>query len=205
MLDLDIKWDERYRTGDLPWDTGKTSGELMRVIAEEKILPCKALELGCGTGTNSIWLAQQGFDMTAVDISPAAIQRARDIASKVAVRFLVADVLAPLKIEDRFAFFFDRGCYHVVRRVDVAAYLHTLDTLLSSGAQGLILAGNAKEPSPPHQGPPYVSEDELRSELGQLFDIKQLREFRFDSAPSHNENFLAWSILVRKKAERAKF
>jgi hypothetical protein len=122
----------------------------------------------------------------------------------VAVRFLVADVLVPPKIEDRFAFLFDRGCYHVVRRVDVAAYLRTLDALLTSGALGLILAGNAKEPSPPHQGPPTVSEVELRSELGQLFDIKQLREFRFDPAPSHNVNFLAWSILVRKKAERAR-
>jgi SAM-dependent methyltransferase len=197
----EFQWDERYKTGDLPWDTGKTSAELMRVIAEQKIAPCKALELGCGTGTNSIWLAQQGFDMTALDISPTAIQRAKDIASRVAVRFLVADVLDLPRLEERFSFFFDRGCYHVVRRVDVGAYLHTLDNLTTPDALGLILAGNAKEPSPPHQGPPTVNEEELRRELGQVFDIQQLREFRFEPPPCHKENFLAWSILVRKKAK----
>jgi methyl halide transferase len=173
----------------------------MRVIAEEQIAPCKALELGCGTGINSIWLAQQGFDMTALDISPLAIQRARDIASKVAVRFLVGDVLDPPRIEDKFSFFFDRGCYHVVRRTNVSAYLRTLDELITPDAVGLILAGNAREPSPPHQGPPTVSEEEIREELGRLFDFKQIREFRFASPPGRNENFLAWSCLVRKKAK----
>lgn len=199
MTEPAINWDERYKTGDLPWDTGMTSAELMRVLAEEKIMPCKALELGCGTGTNSIWLAQQGFDMTALDLSPLAIQRARDIASRVAVRFLVGDVLAPPRIEDKFSFFFDRGCYHAVRRLDVAGYLRTLDQLLNANALGLILAGNAKEPSAPHQGPPTVSEEELRRELGELFEIKQLREFHFESPPGRSENWLAWSILLRKK------
>jgi SAM-dependent methyltransferase len=192
------RWDERYRTGDLPWDTGKTSAELVRVIAEQKIAPCKALELGCGTGTNSIWLAQQGFDVTALDISASAIQRARDIASRVAVRFLVGDVLDPPRIEERFSFFFDRGCYHAVRRVDVAGYLRTLNNLTAPGAVGLILAGNAKEP-PLQKGPPTVSEEDLRSELGQVFDIQQLREFRFTPPPGSSENWLAWSCLVRKK------
>lgn len=199
LTDEAVRWDERYKTGDLPWDTGKTSSELMRVIAQEHIAPCKALELGCGLGTNSIWLAQQGFDMTALDISPSAIQRARDIASRVAVRFLVGDVLDPPRIEDKFSFFFDRGCYHAVRRVDVAGYLRTLDRLLTPDAIGLILAGNAKEPPPPNQGPPTVSEEDLRQELGQLFDIQQLSEFRFDAPPSHGVGYLGWSILVGRK------
>jgi hypothetical protein len=117
----------------------------------------------------------------------------------VAVRFLVGDVLAPPKIEDKFSFFFDRGCYHAVRRTDVNGYLRTLDELTAPGAMGLILTGNAKEPSPPGQGPPVVSEEEIRAELGRLFEIKQLREFRFDSPPGRSESFLAWSCLVRKR------
>ena len=65
-------WEERYRKGETPWDTGHPSTELQRVIREEKIRPCRAIELGCGTGNNAVWLAQQGFDVTAVDLSSLA-------------------------------------------------------------------------------------------------------------------------------------
>ena len=56
------RWDERYEKGETPWDTGQPSSELQRILAEEAIAPCRALELGCGTGTNAVWLAQQGFE-----------------------------------------------------------------------------------------------------------------------------------------------
>lgn len=48
------RWEERYRTGDTPWDTGQPSSELQRVIAEEQISPCRTIELGCGSGTNAV-------------------------------------------------------------------------------------------------------------------------------------------------------
>ena len=55
--------------------------------------PGRALELGCGTGTNTVWLAQHGFDCTGVDLSPRAIARARQRADEagVQVNFLEAD------------------------------------------------------------------------------------------------------------------
>src|SRR5947199_7888222 len=111
------KWEERYRTGDVPWDTGRVSSELVRVIRDEKIQPCRAIDLGCGTGSNAVWLAQQGFDATGVDIAPRAIERGRQraAAAGVAVNFLAADLLNPPDLGSPFRFFFDRGCYHVVR------------------------------------------------------------------------------------------
>jgi methyl halide transferase len=60
-----IEWNDRYRDGDLPWDTGQNSSELQRVLGRNPIQPCRALELGCGTGTNSVWLAQQGLKLLA--------------------------------------------------------------------------------------------------------------------------------------------
>ena len=57
-------WEESYRSGNAPWDTGRCSSELIRVVREHKIQPCRTVELGCGTGTNSIWLAQQGWTVT---------------------------------------------------------------------------------------------------------------------------------------------
>src|ERR1700742_1438089 len=90
-----IEWNDRYRDGNLPWDTGRPSSELQRVVSQNVIEPCRALEIGCGTGTNGVWLAQQGFDVTGVDVAPLAVERAgqRAEAAGVQARFLVADVL----------------------------------------------------------------------------------------------------------------
>jgi SAM-dependent methyltransferase len=193
------RWDQRYREGDTPWDTGQPSSELLRVVAAEGIKPCRAVELGCGTGTNSLWLASRGFDVVGVDISEVVIERARArAAGEPRARFVVADVLTPLDLGEPFPFFFDRGCYHVVRRDDVAAYLRTLGRITTADAVGLVLAGNAREKHEP--GPPVVSEEELRAELGRVFSIAWLREIRFDAAPGIPVRFLGWSCLVRKHA-----
>jgi SAM-dependent methyltransferase len=191
------RWNERYQSGDVPWDTRYPSTELIRTIQEEGIQPSRALELGCGTGTNAIWLAQQGFDVTAVDFSPLALEQARNQAAVAGVRpqFLQADVfnLPPLA---PFPFFFDRGCYHVVRRLNVDKFLSSLERVIQPGALGLVLTGNAKEKHEP--GPPVVSEQEIRQELGRLFEIVRLREFRFDQVESVGVRFLGWSCLVRR-------
>ena len=193
-------WNRQYRAGRLPWDTGRPSTELRQVVAGIK--PCRAIEFGCGRGTNAVWLARQGFDVTAVDLSRRAIHGARQraAAAGVHVRFLVADLTEAWKLGGPFAFFFDRGCYHAVRRIDAGPYLQLVERITAPGAVGLVLTGNAKEPHDP--GPPVVTEEELRREWGQGFDVVRLREFRFD-ATYGDEAFLAWSCWLRKRATHA--
>jgi len=113
-----IEWNDRYREGNLPWDTGRPSSELERVLSRNAIGPCRALEIGCGTGTTSVWLAGHGFEVTGIDVAPLAVEQAdeRARAAGVNVHFLVADVLDLPELDGPFAFFFDRGCYHAVRR-----------------------------------------------------------------------------------------
>jgi methyl halide transferase len=196
MSDL-AHWNERYLSGNIPWDTGQPSTELIRTIEEESLLPSRVIELGCGTGTNAIWLAQNGFEVTAVDLSPLALERARQKAAsaEVSIRFAEADVLDPPPLGEPFPFFFDRGCYHVVRRLDVTKFLATLERLCQPGTIGLVLTGNAKEKYEP--GPPVVSEAEIRQELGRGFEIVRLREFRFDESQGC-PRFLGWSCLLRR-------
>src|ERR1044072_7675074 len=94
MADKRRDWNESYLTGDTPWDSGIRSRELARVLKEEQILPCRAVELGCGTGTNAIFLAQQGFDVTAIDLSPRGLEQAirRADEADVEVNFLLGDL-----------------------------------------------------------------------------------------------------------------
>ena len=77
-----IEWNERYRNGNLPWDTGLPSSELQSVFSRNTIQPCRALELGCGTGTNSVWLAQQGFEVTGIDLATLAVEQAEKSSSR---------------------------------------------------------------------------------------------------------------------------
>jgi SAM-dependent methyltransferase len=193
-----IEWNDRYRDGNLPWDTGWPSSELQRVLDRNPVQPCRALELGCGTGTNCVWLAQQGFEVTGIDVAPLAVERAEERAHAAGVRahFVVGDVLQLPDLGGPFAFFFDRGCYHAVRRDAPDQYAPAVARQLVSGGRGLILAGNAREPHDP--GPPVVSEEQIRDELGVAFQILDLHEFRFDEAPVVSERFLGWSCLVEK-------
>jgi SAM-dependent methyltransferase len=193
-------WDVHYQSGMPPWETGRPSEELQRVLAERKIAPCRMIELGCGSGINAVWLAQQGFDVTGVDVSSLAIAKAKERAriANVNVRFRLADVLDLPDDIGTFAFFFDRGCYHAVRRDDVQAYLRTLEQVTAPGGMGLVLTGNAKSTHEPTMGPPVVSEPEIRSELGSVLEIVQLREFFFDQIEG-GVRFLAWSCLLRRE------
>ena len=198
----ETRWNNRYRDGDTPWDTGFPSTELQRSLAEAKLTPCRALELGCGTGTNTVWLAQQGFDCTGIDLAPRAIAQAqqRAQAAGVSVCFVRADLAALPDLGERYEFFLDRGCYHAVRRIDVQPYLTALECWLAPRAQGLVIAGKPMPQGP--QGPPVVTEEELRRELGTLFEIVRLRTFWLDSVPgsssSSSDTWEAWSCWVRR-------
>src|SRR5262245_22762460 len=194
-----IDWNDSYRDCNLPWDTGQPSSELQRVLSQHTIQPCRALELGCGTGTNSVWLAQQGFEVTGIDLAPLAVERAekRAQAAGVSVHFVVADVLHMPDLGSPFGFLFARGCYYAVGRHAPQQYAPAVTRQLASGARGLILAGNAREPHDP--GPPVVTEEQLRDELGLSFEVLELHEFRFDEAPGVPERFLGWSCLVEKR------
>jgi hypothetical protein len=132
-------------------------------------------------------------------VAPLALEQAqkRAHAAGVRVHFVVADLLHSPDLHGPFEFFFDRGCYHAVRRNGLAQYAPAVARQLAAGGRGLILAGNAREPHDP--GRPVVTEEELRGELGSAFQILDLHEFRFDEAPGVTERFLGWSCLVEKR------
>jgi SAM-dependent methyltransferase len=195
------RWDSRYRGDSRPgWDKGFPSTHLKAAVEGGVIKPGRAVVLGCGTGTNAIYLAKAGFDVTAIDIAPTALQLAEEKAKKaeVKVRWLLADVLAPPEDLATFDFIFDRGCYHGVRRSNAKGYVKTLKQLSRLGTRILIIAGNANEER--HYGPPRVKEEELRSDFSADFDFAQLKTVRFDSVDSQQKGALAWSVLLSRKA-----
>jgi SAM-dependent methyltransferase len=120
-----------------PWDTGISPPELLSHIQSHP--PGKALDLGCGTGTNVITLAKNGWQVTGVDFAPRAIALARQKARQ-------AGVTADLRVEDvthlehitgPFDLVLDMGCFHSLGEEGRKAYLQNMQRFL--GPQGVFL------------------------------------------------------------------
>ena len=81
-----------YRLGFTPWDGHPIAQNLQDLV--ENCRAGKALDLGCGTGDSSIYLAQHGWQVTGVDYVPTALEKARvkAAATKASVDFVRADV-----------------------------------------------------------------------------------------------------------------
>lgn len=198
-------WDQRYRDADTPWDSGVPSKVLTEAIESGLIKPCRALELGCGTGTNAIFLAKSGFEVTAVDLSSVAIEQARRKAEEagISINFMQADVSALPYDGPPFQLVFDRGTYHIVRSENLLGLQKTLAKVVAPGGYYLVLAGNANENAPPDRGPPRVTAHELTSELEfDQFDLVSLEESHFNGIRIGSEILtpLAWKAILRRRA-----
>lgn len=188
-------WNSRYEAGTTPWDSGLVSRELRSRIEEEGIQPGRALELGCGSGTNAVFLAELGFQVTATDCSDVAIQRGQELARErgVEVNWLCGDV-CELDLGEPFPFVFDRGCFHCCRR-ERMPILPALERATRPGSEMLVLTGNANEQR--EHGPPQLTEAELREELSGLFSVDSLREFYFED-PGGVQGPLGWSCWMTR-------
>ncbi|MBI4028576.1 MAG: class I SAM-dependent methyltransferase [Verrucomicrobia bacterium] len=190
-------FEECYRTGFKPWDSGAPEPELIRVIEAGKLPGATLMEIGCGTGTNAVELARRGYQVTAVDFVRQAVLAARKKVriAGVKVDIRVGDVTA-MDLGGPYDVLFDRGVYHHLRLENLKGFQQMLKKVTRAGSRWLSLAGNAKEKH--HPGPPTVSETEIRAELEPLFEILELREFRF---VTNKADFRppAWSILMQRR------
>src|SRR3984957_19671610 len=131
-----------YRLGFTPWDGHPIAKNLQDLVEE---LPAgKALDLGCGTGDSSIYLAQHGWKVTGVDYVPQALEKARAkaAATNAPVDFVRADVtrLSQEGIGANFGLIVDNGCLHNMSDGDRDAYVREVSAVAAPGARLLIVA-----------------------------------------------------------------
>jgi SAM-dependent methyltransferase len=121
-----------------PWDTGVSPPELHAFINSTP--PGRALDLGCGTGTNSITLVKHGWQVVGVDFVGKAIRIARKKARQQGLRidFYIGDVTRLGKINGPFDLILDIGCFHNLSQPGKTAYVHNLEHLLAPDGTFLI-------------------------------------------------------------------
>jgi ubiquinone/menaquinone biosynthesis C-methylase UbiE len=119
-----------------PWDSGITPPELIEFMATHP--PGRAIDLGCGTGTNVVSLAQNGWRVTGVDFIPKAIKTAKQKTklAGVSADLRMGDVTNLRDIKGPFDLVLDIGCFHGVD--GKSAYLNELDRILAPGGHWLM-------------------------------------------------------------------
>jgi len=189
---------EAYEEGSAPWDIGKPDFNLIQTVTTTPIAPCKALEIGCGTGDNAIWLSQHGFQVVGMDASEIAIEKAREKAAQtnVTCAFVVLDVLKSHVEGAPFGFAFDRGCFHTMRSSkDRHRFAEQVHGLLADGGLWLSLIGSADEQLT--EGPPKRTARDIVSAVEPYFEILSLVSSHFEAllpAPPR-----AWVCLMRRR------
>ena len=189
-------WNESYASGQPPWDTGEPEPLLVEFVTSGGVAPAPALEIGAGTGTNAIWLAEHGFDVLGIDVSPLAIERA-DVKMEgraLSCRFAALDFLAAPPPGGPFHFAFDRGCFHVFDEPDERQqFAAQVAAALAPGGLWLSMSGSTEGP-PREVGPPRRSAREVVRAIEPVLEIVELR-----SAEFRDHGAKAWFCLSRKR------
>lgn len=130
-----------------PWDSGISPPELIAFV--EKHSPGRALDLGCGTGTNLITLGQHGWQVSGIDFVPKAIRQARRKAHKAGldVELTVGDVSNPKLYQGSYDLILDMGCYHALTAVQRAQYRKNVSGHLSSRGAYLLYGFTSEDES----------------------------------------------------------
>jgi SAM-dependent methyltransferase len=175
-----------------PWDTGITPPEVVEAIEGPNALrPGRALDLGCGTGTNCLYLAHHGWQAVGVDLALPAIHRARRRAKSagLAVDFYAADVTRLGFLQPAFDLALDIGCFHALDAEGRTRYRDQLGRLLGPCAHYMLYAFG------PRRGR-WMQMGITAEEVEQLFQ-PDFRLFRVEAGADPGGSAAAWYWLKR--------
>jgi cyclopropane fatty-acyl-phospholipid synthase-like methyltransferase len=205
--------DEIYRMTplkDIPWNNEEPPQVLVDLVESAKVVPCKAVDLGCGAGNYAVYLARKGFTVTGVDLSPTAISLARENARRQGVKchFLAADVTGDLAaLTETFDFAFDWELLHHLFPEQRNKYVPNVWAKLNPRGRYLSFCFSEQDAQFGGKGQIrqtplgtvlyFSSETELRDLFSPWFKILDLRTV---SLPGKRGSHLAICVFMEKRA-----
>ena len=160
-----------YRLGITPWERD-TVPRPVSELAERISPPGRALDVGCGTGRDAVYLSQRGWTVSGVDAVPRAIDaaRRRAEAAGVQVNWVLGDVtqLQALALGGGYALVLDRGCFHGLSDDERARYAAGVTALAAPGARLLMLAFCPRRVG---LGPRGITREQIEGHLGSPWEI----------------------------------
>jgi cyclopropane fatty-acyl-phospholipid synthase-like methyltransferase len=192
-----VFWNLQYIFGQARWDTGITPPELVELVESGEVTPGRALDIGCGTGTNVIYLAQHGFEAVGTDIAWLAIRRARKKVRQAGVEatFHTAEILQMRRpdgpaLGDQFDLAIDIGCLHGLPSSDRPAYAAMLTRVLRVGGLYLLYAWGPRKMFARVVG---LTPDEAQTSFADDFHSRWIRSGEERGDPS------SWYLFERRR------
>jgi len=139
-MNLKEKMEQIYRTeppDKIPWNITHPPQQLEELVEEGKVMPCKAIDLGCGIGNYAIWLAQKGFEMSGIDFSESAVKLASKKAQQedLNCNFFVGDLTDKnFSLNSKYEFAYDWEVLHHIFPEDRDIYFKNVVNLLYKGS-----------------------------------------------------------------------
>ena len=197
-------WDERYAATELVWSAGPNQF-VEKELAD--LSPSRALDLACGEGRNARWLAQQGWQVTATDFSPVAIEKGRRLAEELTdqqadrIDWQVGDVLDTALPADLDLVVI---AYLQVPAAERATVMRRAFAALAAGGRVFVIAHDTTNLTEGTGGPPdpavlYTAEDVLHDLAGEDYEmVRAERASRAVTSPDDPESTsTAWDALVQ--------
>lgn len=156
-------WDASYHNGPAPWDIGKPQLAVVR-LASKGAFTGAVLDVGCGTGENTLHIASLGLSVLGVDVAETALAMAREKAKArgVKVEFAAADALHFERLGRSFDTVLDCGLFHTFDAEEQPIYAASLASVTKRDGTLYVLCFSDEGPD---TGPHPISQNELRAAL----------------------------------------
>ena len=197
-MDSDYEeWNEIYRgypLEALPWELSRPRKVLVDLVEKGITKKGKALDICCGAGTNTVYLAQKGFLVTGIDISSKAIEYAKKKAEQanVKIRFIEQNFLELPFEDEEFIFVFDMGCFHHVKIEDRSTFIRGVHRVLKKGGYYLMVCFSCKN------GPAWnhFTKKQILQLFSDYFGVKEIKHISSVEGNGYRRYF--YSVLMKK-------
>lgn len=174
--------------GSPPWDIGAPQPEIVKLVENNEIKKGRVLDIGCGLGDNSIFLARRGFCVTCMDIAHLAIEKGEAKAREqgVKVDFRVGDALKLDKYfgKEYFGAVIDSGLFHSLDNGQRSLFVSQIRRVLIYSGKYFLLCFSDKEPG--DEGPRRISKKEIRATFSKMFRIDYIKDVFFAAKLDRN-------------------
>lgn len=213
-MEFNIFWDNvwsfehhyknKNNSKELPWDIYTHDPELEKVLKNISIEKNdKALDIGCGLGYDSVYLASKGLKVTGIDISKNAIVLASKLNSNLNVEYITSD-LFNYEEKIKFNLVYDRGCFHNNHYM-IDEYFKKVNKLITDNGNLIIITGNSNlyYKNSLFTKPETVKISQIEKASCKYFNIFLVQEINFMLNPNY-ENTSGWLFWLKPKEHRFK-
>lgn len=179
----------------IPWEINTVDPNLKHFLENSNLHTGNLLELGCGSGYDSAYLADYGFDVTAIDVSEDVIELSKKTHTNSKVNFITADFFQDT-IGKHFDVIYDRGFLHNYKN-RLQEIFEKLNSLLNTDGKLIIITGSPCQPIIDSCMPPPIFLGELEYYSSKYFKITMAKEIPFITNVNY-ENCLGYMFILEK-------